>query len=417
MNIWEFLLNVIKKCKLWFLTSCILACMSPSLSAYSHIYYAKIISYLKENFTTPFTHDVIYNFIILSIIYLSQDIVEGIRTLVDARVKIRYQRIVHNTLLNHLHKHSANFFNTEQTGKILAKNKNLVFGIQRIFAELRMMILPQTAFFITSSVLLCKINIFLGIILTILCVLEIVITYFLYKKLKKYAKNSAREESVATGHLVDSIANASLVKNSAAIYHEKRTLRQKLNTFIRAKIEESKIGGLSNFEHTLIFALFSILDFSTIIAFYYYQNLSLEEIVLAITLIIRLSNHSFDSAIFFDRFQTILGKINDAIDLLYRPFDIKDIPNASRLQIKQNAVEFKNVSFRYKKDTPLFDKLNLKIAPNEKIGIVGASGSGKSTMINLILRAFDLNFGKILISGQDIAQVTQYSLQIGRAHV
>jgi ATP-binding cassette subfamily B protein len=129
-----------------------------------------------------------------------------------------------------------------------------------------------------------------------------------------------------------------------------------------------------------------------------------------VSLIIRLSYHSFDTAQIFDRLQTNLGSINDAIDLLYRPFEITDTPHAKALKIKENSVEFKNVTFSYKKNSPLFNKLNLTIAPNEKIGLVGVSGSGKSTLINLILRAFDLKSGKILISGQDISKVTQYSL-------
>lgn len=410
MNVWKFLLNIIKHCKFWFIASVILSIIPPSLSAVGHIYYARIISYITEGYTSPLASNIIRTFIVLGAIYFTQNLIDGLRTLVDARVKIRYQRLVHTIQFKHLHKHSSNFFNTEQTGRILAKNGNLVFGVQRIFVDIRMFIFPHTAFFLTSAFLLCRISIFLGTILTILYLIEIVINYFLYQKLKKYAKTSAAEESVAAGYLVDSIANARLVKNSAALYHEKHTLRQKLNTFLRAKITESKVGGRSNFEHTLVFLIFNLSYFSTIIFFYYHSNLTIENIILAVSLIIRLSYHSFDTAQIFDRLQTNLGSINDAIDLLYRPFEITDTPHAKALKIKENSVEFKNATFSYKKNSPLFNKLNLTIAPNEKIGLVGVSGSGKSTLINLILRAFDLKFGKILISGQDISKVTQYSL-------
>lgn len=410
MNIWKFILVLIKKCKFWFIASTILATIPASLSAFGHIYYAQIISYISEHFETPFAPAITHSFIVLAIIYLSQDIIDGMRTLIDARVKIRYQGAIHNILLQHLHKHSVNFFNTEQTGKVLTKNNNLVFGLQRIFAELRMRVLPEIAFFTATSIILCKIYLPLGIILVTLDILQIIISYFLYLKIKSYAKNSAQEESIAAGLLVDSIANARLVKNSAAIYHEKRTLRQKLNTFIRAKIAESKVGGLSNLENTILFVIFNILYFAAIIYFYNRQNLNLEQIILAVTLILRLSNHSLDTAQGFDELQTTLGSINDAIDLLYRPFEVTDIPNAKKLKIKENTVEFKNATFNYKKSQPLFNKINLIISANEKIGLVGASGAGKSTLINLILRTFVLDSGKILISGQDIAKVTQHSL-------
>jgi len=410
MNIWKFLLKLIYKCKVWFILSSVLALMPTSLSAIGQIYYAKIIGYIGENFQMTISPIIIKSFIILGIIYLSQDILEGIRIFVDARVKIRYQRIMHNTLFNHNHHHSANFYNTEQTGVILAKTGNLNNGVFQIFGDLRGFILPHIAFFITTTVILFKISYTLGIILILLNIIETTGSFFLYKKIKKYAKTSAKEESLTAGLLIDSIANARLVKNSAAIYHEKRTLRQKINTYVRAKIAEGKIGGLSNFQNSLLITLFKICNLCTIIMCYYYQNLSLENIILATSLIFRLENHAFDTAQLFDRLQTRLGSINDALEFLYHPFEVTDAPNAKKLKINTNSVEFKNASFSYKKDKPLFNKLNLTIAPNEKIGLVGISGSGKSTLINLILRAFNLQSGKILISNQDISKVTQYSL-------
>jgi len=410
MNIWKFLLYIIKQSKFWFIASSVLALIPASLSAYSYIYYAKIISFIGTDFHNALSPEIVHYFIILAAFYFSEDIVNGLRIFVDARMKIRYQRIMHNTLFQHNHKHSANFYNTEQTGVILAKTGNLAMNIFMTFSTLRMFFLPHVAFFITTAILLCQISPLLGSILILLNILETFISYKLYKKLKKYAKTSAKEESKAAGTLVDSIANARLVKSTAAIYHEKLTLRQRLNAYIRSKIAESKVGGLSNLQNTLIFVIFTILNFITIVIFYNYQNLSLENIILAVTLLIRLGNHAFDTAQLFDRLQTYFGTINDAIELLYRPFEVTDIPNAKTLKVKTNTVEFKNASFSYKKDKPLFNKLNLTIKPNEKIGLVGVSGSGKSTLINLILRAFDLTGGKILISGQDISKVTQYSL-------
>lgn len=410
MNVWKFLLKLIGRCKFWFVLSCVLALIPSSLSAYGHVYYAKIISYIGTHFQNIITPDIINYFIILALIYLSEDIIDGLRMWVDARVKIRYQNTLHTTLFNHNHHHSANFYNTEQTGVIIAKTGNLTFNMFNIFADMRMMIFPETAFFITTAILLCQVSLGLGCTLITLHIINIIIICFLYKKLKKYAKTSAKEESIAAGHLVDSIANARLVKNSAAIHHERHTLYHKLKSFIRAKITESKVGGLSNFQNTLLNIIFMLLDFAVIVIFYNYQNLTLENIILCVTLFFRLQGHAQDVAQFFDRMQTRLGTIEDAIEFLYHPKEVTDTPNAKSLKVKTNTIEFKNASFSYKKDKPLFNKLNLSIAPNEKLGIVGISGSGKSTLINLVLRAFDLTGGKITISGQDISKVTQYSL-------
>ena len=410
MNIWKFLLNIIRQCKYWFILSSVLALIPSSLSALGHIYYAEIISGLSHFTAESFPPVLIKCLIFLAVIYIAQDVVEGLRVYVDAPVKIRYQRTMHNTLFNHNHHHSANFYNTEQTGLILAKTENLSQSIFEIFSNLRAFIFPHLSFFITTAVLLYTVSWKLCAILMSLNIIETILTYFLYKKLKQYAKTSAKEESKAAGLLVDSIANARLVKNTATIHHEKRAFRNKMNAWIRAQITENKVGGLINLKHTLLATFFMVANLSVIIAFFYYQNLTLENVVLAITLIFRLEGHAFDVALFFDSMQSRLGSMNDALDFLYHKEEVTDIPNAKALKVKTNTVEFKNASFSYKDDKPLFNKLNLMIKPNEKVGLVGISGSGKSTLINLILRAFDLKSGKILISGQDISKVTQYSL-------
>ena len=409
MNIFKMFLKLISKCKYWFISASLIAMISPSLSAYGQVYFAKITSSIGKT-DTAFSPDIIHCLIMLALIHIATNILDGIQTYFDARVKIRYQCTMHNTLFKHTHKHSANFFNTEQSGVILTKINNLTHGFFSLFSSLRFTLLPFLAFFTTSVVLLFNISPLLCFALLPPYFLEIFLSFLLFEKVKKYVQTSAKEESKITGIIVDSIANARLVKNSAAIHHEKHTLRRQINTFIRAKLSESKIGGLSNVQHTLLGSIFIIIYFAIILTFYYYQNLSLENVILAATLIFRLFEDVDSLALLFGDLQTQFGTMDDAISLLYRTFEVTDSPKAKKLKVTENTIEFKNIIFTHKKSTPLFNKLNLSIKANEKLGLVGTSGSGKTTLINLVLRAFNLNSGKILISGQDITKVTQYSL-------
>lgn len=153
-----------------------------------------------------------------------------------------------------------------------------------------------------------------------------------------------------------------------------------------------------------------VLNISIIIAYYYYLDLSLENIILATSLSLRLNSHITSIANLIEEIITLKANIEDALELLYRPFDITDAPNAKKLKLKDNSICFKNITFQYTPDKPLFCNLNLTIKPNEKIGIVGLSGSGKSTLVKLLLRAYNINKGKILISNQDISQTTLFSL-------
>jgi ATP-binding cassette subfamily B multidrug efflux pump len=110
-----------------------------------------------------------------------------------------------------------------------------------------------------------------------------------------------------------------------------------------------------------------------------------------------------------------VGVIQESMETIARPLGIVDAPEAKELEVTEGAIRFDHVTFHYGRDEGVFEDLSLAIAPGEKVGLIGASGAGKSTVASLLLRLHDLEGGRILIDGQDIANVTQDSLrrQIG----
>ena len=126
MNIYKFFISTIKKCKLFFITSSILALLPDALSSFAHIYYAKILSFIANNLNNSFNSTLLSYIIIFALIQISIDLINYIRIKIDARVKIRYQMSLHNTLFAHNHSHSPNFFDINQSGVILGKTGNLI---------------------------------------------------------------------------------------------------------------------------------------------------------------------------------------------------------------------------------------------------------------------------------------------------
>jgi ATP-binding cassette, subfamily B, multidrug efflux pump len=106
-----------------------------------------------------------------------------------------------------------------------------------------------------------------------------------------------------------------------------------------------------------------------------------------------------------------VGTVQDGMATLSRPNVVLDAPGARELVVPRGEVRFEQVQFHYGGSKKVIDELSLVIRPGEKIGLVGRSGAGKSTVVNLLLRLYDLQSGRILIDGQDIAQVTQESLR------
>lgn len=106
-----------------------------------------------------------------------------------------------------------------------------------------------------------------------------------------------------------------------------------------------------------------------------------------------------------------IGVVQEGMSAISRPITLTDRPDAKPLKVTRGEIEFQDIRFGYGRESGLIDGLSLKIEAGERIGLVGRSGAGKSTLVNLMLRFFDLEDGRILIDGQDIAQVTQESLR------
>src|SRR5215213_4579235 len=107
-----------------------------------------------------------------------------------------------------------------------------------------------------------------------------------------------------------------------------------------------------------------------------------------------------------------IGVVQEGMSAISRPLQLTDRADAKPLRVTQGAIRFENVRFGYGRESGLIDGLTLDVGPGERIGLVGRSGAGKSTIVNLLLRFFDLEGGRILIDGQDISQVTQESLRM-----
>jgi ATP-binding cassette subfamily B multidrug efflux pump len=112
-----------------------------------------------------------------------------------------------------------------------------------------------------------------------------------------------------------------------------------------------------------------------------------------------------------------IGVTQESMETIAKPIEVTDRPDAGQLVVRQGAIRFENVAFAYGKGLPVLEGLSLDVRPGERIGLVGRSGAGKSTLVNLLLRFHDLDGGRILIDGQDIAGVDQESLRAAIAMV
>jgi ATP-binding cassette subfamily B multidrug efflux pump len=217
----------------------------------------------------------------------------------------------------------------------------------------------------------------------------------------------AEANSVLSGRIVDSYTNIQSVKLFAHADREDKFAREGFERQIRAYRDfASWMANMMVTLMTLNGAL--IVAIGGLSVWLWAQGLvSVGGIAVATSLVIRLNQMSNMilrnvSGLFED-----VGLVQNGVQTISRPNVVVDAPDAEPLVVTRGEIRFENVRFHYGRESGVIEDFTLTVRPGEKLGLVGRSGAGKSTLVNLLLRFYDLQGGRILIDGEDIAHVTQ----------
>jgi ATP-binding cassette subfamily B multidrug efflux pump len=228
---------------------------------------------------------------------------------------------------------------------------------------------------------------------------------------QKRSLEVSEARSWLTGRVVDSYTNILTVKLFARADTERSAVREALQAHVRAfQASMRLITGTVSLVLTLNTLLFAA---TAIIAVWLWSlgRMTPGEIAAALALVMRLSEMSrWFMQVLRNIFENI-GTVQEAMETIAKPHGLVDAPGADRLTVAKGEIRFENVTFHYGKGSGVIDGLNLTIRPGEKVGLIGPSGAGKSTIVSLLLRLYDVESGRILIDGQDIARVSQDTLR------
>ena len=240
------------------------------------------------------------------------------------------------------------------------------------------------------------------------------LVYFVPRARRRSEANSLGRSST-TGRIVDAYTNILTVKLFARADAERSAVRDSLARWNASFLDLSRlITGVS----VILQTMNSLLVATTAglsLWLWSHGEMTPGAVAAAVGLVLRLVQMSSWLIHLVRGVFENLGAVQESMETIARPHDLKDVAGARPLTVSRGEVRFDGVRFNYGKGDGLFDGLDLTIAPGERVGLIGPSGAGKSTLVNLLLRLYPLEGGRILIDGQDIAQVTQDSLraQIG----
>nr|WP_210278136.1 ABC transporter ATP-binding protein [Phyllobacterium myrsinacearum] len=225
------------------------------------------------------------------------------------------------------------------------------------------------------------------------------------------SRRTAKQRSLVAGTITDLYSNIQTIKQFAAEDSEAGAIRRILQKAVRTQHEEQRIYRTSELivvalNMALWLAMISI-GFSGLVNGF----LTVGEFVAAVYILHRLSGHTFTFLQMGQQIFQAIGTIKDAMPVMTTPPTITDIPDAAELTVNDGEIRFENVRFAYKFGKSVINDLSLTVRPGEKVGLVGLSGAGKTTLVNLLLRFYDIRDGTVLIDGQDIRTVTQASLR------
>jgi ATP-binding cassette subfamily B protein len=226
----------------------------------------------------------------------------------------------------------------------------------------------------------------------------------------KYNVIVSEADSKATGVLSDAVGN----QNTITLF---TTYKKESIFFKEVTDDQSKKMRLSwNLGEIIDFVQFSFIYFVEFIVFYY-AIFFWEKNAITIGTFVLIQVYIIGLAQQLKRVNQIIRGIHESIadakemvEILETPHEIKDSPMATNLTVQKGLINFNNVTFSFNQTREVVSGLNLEIKEGEKVALVGHSGAGKTTLIRLLLRLYDLTAGSITIDGQNIAQVTQESL-------
>jgi len=250
----------------------------------------------------------------------------------------------------------------------------------------------------------------LGPFLGWLALYSVALVYFV-PRLGKVGAAQADARSLMTGRVTDAYTNIATVKLFSHANREAGYARSAMQEFMQtARAQMRLVSGFEIVNHILSMALLAATAGVTLWLWTKGQ-LGVGAVAAATAMALRLNGIAhwimWELASLFEH----IGTVQDGINTLSRRHTVVDRPEAPPLRVTQGQIRFERVHFAYGGKGKIIEDLSLHIRPGEKIGLVGRSGAGKSTIVNLLLRFYDVERGRILIDGQEISAVTQDSLR------
>ncbi|MBL8525099.1 MAG: ABC transporter ATP-binding protein, partial [Betaproteobacteria bacterium] len=313
---------------------------------------------------------------------------------------------------------SMSFYQDEFAGRVATKVMQTALAVRDVWMIVADILVFVVIYFATLVLIVGNFDLWIVVPFGVWLVLYAIAVRHFVPRLAKVAQEQADARSLMTGRVTDAYTNIATVKLFSHTNREASYVRAAMQDFMQTVYRQWRM--ITSFEvvNQLLSVLLIASTTGATLALWMQGKVGVGAVAAATAMALRLNGIShwimWEFAALFEH----VGTVRDGMTILSRPHSIVDAADAKPLNVTRGEIRFDNVSFAYgtskddeDKRKNVIEGLNQVIHPGEKIGLVGRSGAGKSTIVNLLLRFYDLREGRILIDGQDIARVTQDSLR------
>ncbi len=314
------------------------------------------------------------------------------------------------SLYHYLQFHSHHYMSSRFAGALAHRISETAMGTLQILWISATEFWPILIAIVVATALLFGAHAELGLVSITWATAFIACSWWLARKSQPYAHKGAAARSETTGVIVDSVTNAYSARLFGRFGFERELLDKTLAREYRA-IRTS--AGFAERIRWFQFSAAAVLKIGILyvaLRLWGSGQITVGEFVMAVGLSLLLINEARNLARRFLEFFDYVGNVASGVETIVRKHDVVDAPRARPAIIRRGHIRFKDVSFGYGKGKPVFHRLSVEIPAGQRVGLVGQSGSGKSTFVSLLLRLYDVNAGAIVIDGKRLTSITMESL-------
>ncbi|HEY6254975.1 MAG TPA: ABC transporter ATP-binding protein [Xanthobacteraceae bacterium] len=311
----------------------------------------------------------------------------------------------------HVVRQSWTFFQNDFAGRIANRVMQTGPAIRESLVALLTAVWYILVYGTSALLLLAAADRWLALPILLWFVLYLVLLRTFVPRMRDRSKAMSESRSLVTGRIVDSYTNILTVKLFARAAQEDAYVREALDQHTGRFHVSLRLNTLFGLTLSLLNAMMVTSTGALALLLWTRGEVAVGTVAMALPLAWQIINISGWVAWQVTGIFENIGVVQEGMMTIAQPITLTDRPQAAELAVGRGEIVFEDVRFHYGRDAGVLEKFSLTVEPGEKIGLVGRSGAGKSTVVNLLLRFFDLEGGRILIDGQDIAAVEQESLR------